>query len=85
MLKQILVALDKVPYVDFPELKFSKHESTEMPFRYVTDAQGEPILPPVSNFSEQTAIIMTSADSLAMQGMKDLIQKDADKSVDDLF
>jgi ribosome biogenesis SPOUT family RNA methylase Rps3 len=43
------VALDKVPYVDFPELKFSKHESTEMPFRYVTDDKGEPILPAVSH------------------------------------
>lgn len=58
------IALDKVPYVDFPELKFSKHESTEMPFRYVTDAQGEPILP---------------------AGMRELIEKDADKSVNDLF
>ncbi|KAL2204012.1 DUF431-domain-containing protein [Sarocladium strictum] len=58
------VALDKVPYVDFPELKFSKHESTEMPFRYVTDDKGEPILP---------------------AGMRELIQKDADKSVNDLF
>ncbi|KPM36304.1 hypothetical protein AK830_g10275 [Neonectria ditissima] len=39
------VALDKVPYVDFPELKFSKHESTEMPFRYVTNEDGKPIMP----------------------------------------
>ncbi|KAH8169241.1 putative SAM-dependent RNA methyltransferase domain-containing protein [Sarocladium implicatum] len=58
------IALDKVPYVDFPELKFSKHESTEMPFRYVTNEKNEPILPP---------------------GMLELIQKDSDKSVNDLF
>ncbi|KAF4121085.1 Rps3 or RNA methylase involved in ribosome biogenesis, SPOUT family [Geosmithia morbida] len=58
------VALDKVPYVDFPELRFNEHESTEMPFRYVTDENGQPIMP---------------------DGMKELIEKDADKAVDDLF
>ncbi|KAK7427856.1 hypothetical protein QQZ08_005629 [Neonectria magnoliae] len=58
------VALGKVPYVDFPELKFSKHESTEMPFRYVTSEDGKPIMP---------------------KGMVELIQKDADKAVNDLF
>jgi ribosome biogenesis SPOUT family RNA methylase Rps3 len=39
------VALDKVPYTDFPELKFSQNESTEMPFRYVADKDGNPIMP----------------------------------------
>jgi len=39
------LALDKIPYVDFPELKLSKHESTEMPFRYVTGEDGQPIMP----------------------------------------
>ncbi|KAK9461792.1 SAM-dependent RNA methyltransferase [Lipomyces oligophaga] len=39
------VALDEIPFVDFPELRFSKHSSTEMPFRYVRDEQGEPIMP----------------------------------------
>lgn len=43
------VALDKVPYVDFPELKFNAHESTQMPFRYVTDKEGSPIMPQVRN------------------------------------
>ncbi|AOW01894.1 SAM-dependent RNA methyltransferase [Yarrowia lipolytica] len=39
------IPIDKIPYVDYPELKFSKYESTEMPFRYVTDAEGKPIMP----------------------------------------
>ncbi|KAI0842695.1 DUF431-domain-containing protein [Hypoxylon sp. FL0890] len=56
--------LNKIPYVDFPELKFNEHESTQMPFRYVTDKEGKPIMP---------------------EGMVDLIKKDADKSIDDLF
>jgi len=41
------VALADVPYLDFPELKFNKHESTQMPFRYVGGADGEPIMPEV--------------------------------------
>ncbi|KAK0651582.1 SAM-dependent RNA methyltransferase [Cercophora newfieldiana] len=53
-----------VPYVDDPDLKFNEHESTSMPFRYVTDKDGKPIMP---------------------KGMVDLIGKDADKAIDDLF
>ncbi|KAI0472655.1 SAM-dependent RNA methyltransferase [Xylariaceae sp. FL0804] len=56
--------LETVPYLDFPELKFSEHESTQMPFRYVKGEDGKPIMP---------------------EGMLELIKKDADKSIDDLF
>ncbi|KAI1085303.1 DUF431-domain-containing protein [Whalleya microplaca] len=56
--------LDKIPYLDFPELKFNEHESTEMPFRYVKGDDGKPMMP---------------------EGMVDLIKKDADKSIEDLF
>lgn len=43
-----LVPLDKVPYVDYPELRIDEHETTEMPFRYVKDGDGRPIMPDVS-------------------------------------
>ncbi|KAL2269139.1 hypothetical protein VTJ83DRAFT_3985 [Remersonia thermophila] len=56
--------LHDIPYVDFPELKFNEHESTEMPFRYVKDDEGKPIMP---------------------EGMVELIRKDSDKAIDDLF
>ncbi|ETS74580.1 hypothetical protein PFICI_13064 [Pestalotiopsis fici W106-1] len=56
--------LGNIPYTDHPDLKFSEHESTQMPFRYVKDKDGKPIMP---------------------EGMVDLIKKDADKSIDDLF
>ncbi|MCJ1315261.1 hypothetical protein MMC15_000577 [Xylographa vitiligo] len=39
------VALDQISYVDYPELKIDEHESTEMPFRYVMDENGKPIMP----------------------------------------
>lgn len=40
-------ALEEIPYLDFPELKFNDHESTEMPFRYVKGEDGKPIMPKV--------------------------------------
>ena len=41
------VPLEKIPYVDFPELKLDEHESTEMPFRYVKGEGGAPVMPDV--------------------------------------
>ncbi|KAJ5689752.1 hypothetical protein N7462_004144 [Penicillium macrosclerotiorum] len=58
------VPLEQISYVDYPEILINEHERTEMPFRYVQDAQGQPIMP---------------------DGMVDLIKKDADKGVGDLF
>jgi ribosome biogenesis SPOUT family RNA methylase Rps3 len=43
-----VVPVDKIPFVDHPTIKVSKNESTEMPFRYVTNDAGEPIMPEVS-------------------------------------
>lgn len=41
------VPLDKIPYVDNPELKINEHESIEMPFRYIRRENGEPVMPEV--------------------------------------
>lgn len=45
-----LVPLDKVPYIDRPEIKLPGHEgeSIEMPFRYVQGKDGEAVMPEVS-------------------------------------
>ncbi|KAF2266718.1 DUF431-domain-containing protein [Lojkania enalia] len=45
MVVQDKIAVDKVPYIDHPELKISKNESTQMPFRYVQGKDGQPIMP----------------------------------------
>ncbi|MCJ1290478.1 hypothetical protein MMC34_002016 [Xylographa carneopallida] len=45
MVIQQKVALDQISYIDYPELKINKHESTQMPFRYVMDENGKPIMP----------------------------------------
>jgi len=42
------VPVDKISFVDHPELKINKNESTEMPFRYVKGDDGQPIMPKVS-------------------------------------
>ncbi|KAF1921703.1 SAM-dependent RNA methyltransferase [Ampelomyces quisqualis] len=39
------IPVDKIPFVDHPELKINKNESTQMPFRYVKGHDGSPIMP----------------------------------------
>ena len=39
--------MDKIQYIDHPDLKINKNESTQMPFRYVKGDDGEPIMPEV--------------------------------------
>ncbi|CAB4256003.1 similar to Saccharomyces cerevisiae YOR021C Putative protein of unknown function [Maudiozyma barnettii] len=36
---------EDIKFFDYPEFKFNKYEATEMPFRYVVDKKGKPILP----------------------------------------
>ncbi len=74
--------LDEIPYVDFPELKFDEHESTQMPFRYVKGDDGKPIMPEVG---QDVAAGCRAIRMLTPQGMVDLIRADADKAIDDLF
>ncbi|ODM21710.1 hypothetical protein SI65_02554 [Aspergillus cristatus] len=64
IISQDKIALEQIPYVDYPEIRINENERTEMPFRYVKGADGQPVMP---------------------SGMIDLIKKDADKGVDDLF
>lgn len=39
--------LETINYVDYPELQLTTQESTQMPFRYVADGSGKPIMPEV--------------------------------------
>ena len=43
-----IVPLEKIPYVDHPEIRVDEHETTEMPFRYVKGRNGFPVMPEVS-------------------------------------
>lgn len=60
--------LEKISYVDYPEILINEHERTEMPFRYVKDAQGEPIMPDVSQaVTRQFNSLLSQSGSLADQ------------------
>ena len=48
--KIAVVPLNGIPYVDYPELHIDEHESTEMPFRYVADDRGSPVMPEVRHY-----------------------------------
>lgn len=37
--------LKDLKFIDYPEIRFNKNEATEMPFRYLVDKDGLPILP----------------------------------------
>ncbi|KAF2662208.1 DUF431-domain-containing protein [Lophiostoma macrostomum CBS 122681] len=39
------VPVEKIPYIDHPELQINKNESTQMPFRYVKGEDGRLIMP----------------------------------------
>ncbi|SCV03473.1 LAME_0H10704g1_1 [Lachancea meyersii CBS 8951] len=39
------LAFEEIKFIDYPEFRFNKNEATEMPFRYVLDADQKPILP----------------------------------------
>jgi hypothetical protein len=60
----IAVALADISYLDFPELKFNKYESTQMPFRYVKGENGEPIMPEVSAKPDAARLIHTHKGKL---------------------
>ena len=81
------VPLNEIPYVDYPELPIDEHESTEMPFRYVKDADGLPVMPKVMK-STSDFLDSISQDVLTdrlLQGMIDLIKKDSEKGFEDLL
>lgn len=39
------VKFEDIKFIHYPEIRYNKYESTEMPFRYILDDHGVPILP----------------------------------------
>ncbi len=74
--------MNKIEYIDHPEIKVDEHESTVMPFRYMLDGKRQPILPEVtlSRAYQAQSSILTS-----QQGMLDVIKKDSERGIDDLL
>lgn len=81
--------LADIKFVDHPELRIDEHESTEMPFRYMADEKGMPIMPDVSCPVVLHRGLTITSDSnghdSSAQGMMELIQKDSEKGFGDLL
>lgn len=72
--------MNDIPYIDHPEIKINEHESSQMPFRYVKDENGNPVMPKV-RFELKVLDDRLTRD----EGMLDLIKKDSEKGFGDLF
>ena len=77
--------LKDIPYVDEPELRIDEHESTLMPFRYVRDAEGKPIMPQVSIYLRRHIYVTRDLTNRELKGMVDLIKRDSEKGFGDLL
>ena len=69
----ILVPLDQVPYIDGPEVFFSKHESVNMPFRYIAETK---------EITTKSGEKKTIRKPIMPPGMLELLKKDSEQSLD---
>ncbi|KAG2225052.1 hypothetical protein INT45_003252 [Circinella minor] len=67
------VPLDQVPYIDGPEVFFSKHESVNMPFRYIAETKEI-----ITKSGEKKSI----RKPIMPPGMLELLKKDSEQSLD---
>lgn len=77
------IPLDQIPYVDRPSIETGPGESVEMPFKYVKDKDGLPVLPGVCRSTTESVTIIFQTD--IYQGMLQLLAEDADKGIVDLL
>ncbi|CAG8629396.1 9819_t:CDS:2 [Ambispora leptoticha] len=71
------IALDQIPFIDFPEIKFDRTESVIMPFRYIT-------IPDMNVSTLQTTDnqLKRHVKPLVPSGMIELLKKDGDMVLD---
>lgn len=68
-----LVPLDQIPYIDSPEIYFSKHESVNMPYRYIAITK---------TITTKDGQEKTIKKPLMPPGMLELIKKDSERTLD---
>lgn len=68
-----IVPLDEIPYIDYPEIFFSRHESVTMPFRYIAD---------VKTFTTKEGDQKAIKKPLMPPGMLELLKKDNEMTLD---
>lgn len=67
------VPLDQIPYIDSPEIYFSKHESVNMPYRYIAITK---------TITTKDGQEKTIKKPLMPPGMLELIKKDSERTLD---
>ncbi|KAI9495024.1 SAM-dependent RNA methyltransferase [Zychaea mexicana] len=67
------VPLDKVPYIDSPEVFFSKHESVNLPYRYIAETK---------EVTTKDGQKKTIRKPIMPPGMMELIKKDSERTLD---
>lgn len=65
--------LDEIPYIDSPEIYFSKHESVNMPYRYIAITK---------TITTKDGQEKTIKKPLMPPGMLELIKKDSERTLD---
>lgn len=69
----LVVPLDEVPYIDYPEIFFSRHESVTMPFRYIAETK---------TITTKDGEQKTIKKPLMPPGMLELLKKDNEMTLD---
>ncbi|KAI7889609.1 SAM-dependent RNA methyltransferase [Mucor mucedo] len=67
------IPLDKIPYIDYPEIFFSRHESVTMPFRYIAETK---------TITTKAGEEKTIKKPLMPPGMLELLKKDNEMTLD---
>jgi ribosome biogenesis SPOUT family RNA methylase Rps3 len=68
-----LVPLDEIPYIDYPEIFFSRKESVTMPFRYIAE---------VKTVTTKDGQEKTIKKPLMPPGMLELLKKDNEMTLE---
>lgn len=69
----MLVPLNEIPYIDYPEIFFSRHESVTMPFRYIAETK---------TITTKEGEQKTIKKPLMPPGMLELLKKDNEMTLD---
>lgn len=68
-----LVPFEEIPFIDYPEIRFSRTESVTMPFRYIAE---------LKTITTKEGEEKTIKKPLMPPGMMELLKKDNEMSLD---
>lgn len=69
----MLVPFEEIPFIDYPEILFSRHESVTMPFRYIAEQK---------TITTKTGEEKVIKKPIMPPGMFELLKKDNEMTLD---